>query len=71
MAHISKITVPCIFQHLSTSGDATTRVITTKDIQVQLEKEIGSLKNESAEGSFNVPTLEPCKYSHCGSVVTT
>ena len=52
------------------SGDAvtltnvTTATPTTaiKDIQVQLEKEIGSLKNESVQGSFNVPTLEPCKY---------
>ena len=56
MAHISKITVPCIFQHLGISRDV------AKDIQAQLKKEIGILKNESAKGSFNVPTLEPCKY---------
>ena len=35
--------------------------VPTENIEAQLEKEIGSLKNESAEGSFNDPTSEPCK----------
>ena len=48
------------FQHLIISGNAAAKA-PTEDIETQLEKEIGSLKNESAEGSFNDPTSEPCK----------
>ena len=52
----------CIcLQHLMISGDAADRTVPTENIEAQLEKEIGSLKNESAEGSFNDPTSEPCK----------
>ena len=44
------------------SGDAAKHTVPTKwIIEAQLKKEIGSLKNESAKGSFNDPTSEPCK----------
>ena len=49
-------------QHLMISGGAAvTARVPSENIEAQLEKEIGSLKNESAEGSFNDPTSEPCK----------
>ena len=34
---------------------------TVSAIEAQLEKEVDSLRNESAPGSFNNPISEPCK----------
>lgn len=48
----------CMIVH----GDAAITSAPTEDIAAQLEKEVQSLKNESAEGSFNNPTSEPCKH---------
>ena len=53
--------MPATLQLLIAHGDAA--ATKTENIEAQLEEEISSLKNESAEGSFNEPSSEPCKCS--------